>query len=476
MPMLLTTPAKESCCRRRIKDYLENEFGKSPGRALAWDYINLSDKEAVHWDQVMDETRKRYGHNTSRAGKPSRQYYHIIISPDPRDAVDLKTLRELTTLWAAEMFGGPTEDDYENIGALGDFQVAIAYHDDNTNHVPHAHLIVNASNLANGKKLWMSKEIGEHLMPERLQEIAAELGLSYFDDEGLNVVCTEKKLKNKNLTSAEIRLIKESKFSWKDELRSRIDIAKCISGTEDDFINALDEMGVGVRQSKERQDDWVYYDNRNPNYWECRGYKLGPEYKKTSIERYRNKLRGQRFVTDFDKAEMLRERRDVLEGFKSAVYVPDKPKETAGEIIDRVADQFADQITGRTLIKMREHVDVNDLAEALKTNREYDVQCFEDYELLLDGFARWARLEGASLDDPENSNAIAYRRLIQARDIASKGDLFAGVEIKPALPRPTTKRKYDPSHKEEERRRRSSGSSRGRARGTGQTKRTNRAR
>lgn len=476
MPMLLTTPAKESCCRRRIKNYLENEFGKSPGRALAWDYINLSDKEAVHWDQVMDETRKRYGHNTSRAGKPSRQYYHIIISPDPRDAVDLETLRELTTLWAAEMFGGPTEDDYENIGALGDFQVAIAYHDDNTNHVPHAHLIVNASNLANGKKLWMSKEIGEHLMPERLQEIAAELGLSYFDDEGLNVVRAEKKLKNKNLTSAEIRLIKESKFSWKDELRSRIDIAKCISGTEEDFINALDEMGVGVRQSKERQDDWVYYDNRNPNYWECRGYKLGPEYKKTSIERYRNKLRGQRFVTDFDKAEMLRERRDVLEGFKSAVYVPDKPKETAGEIIDRVADQFADQITGRTLIKMREHVDVNDLAEALKTNREYDVQCFEDYELLLDGFARWARLEGASLDDPENSNAIAYRRLIQARDIASKGDLFAGVEIKPALPRPTTKRKYDPSHKEEERRRRSSGSSRGRARGTGQTKRTNRAR
>lgn len=476
MPMLLTTPAKESCCRRRIKDYLENEFGKSPGRALAWDYINLSDKEAVHWDQVMDETRKRYGHNASRAGKPSRQYYHIIISPDPRDAVNLETLRELTTLWAAEMFGGPTEDDYENIGALGDFQVAIAYHDDNTNHVPHAHLIVNASNLANGKKLWMSKEIGERLMPERLQEIAAELGLSYFDDEGLNVVRTEKKLKNKNLTSAEIRLIKESKFSWKDELRSRIDIAKCISGTEEDFIKALDEMGVGVRQSKERQDDWVFYDNRNPNYWECRGYKLGPEYKKTSIERYRNKLRGQRFVTDFDKAEMLRERRDVLEGFKSAVYVPDKPKETAGEIIDRVADQFADQITGRTLIKMREHVDVNDLAEALKTNREYDVQCFEDYELLLDSFARWARLEGASLDDPENSNAIAYRRLIQARDIASKGDLFAGVEIKPALPRPTTKRKYDPSHKEEERRRRSSGSSRGRARGTGQTKRTNRAR
>lgn len=476
MPMLLSSAVKESCCRRRIKDYLDNEFGRSRGRALAWDYINLSEKEAAHWDQVMDSTRKDYGHDKDWHGKASRQYTHFIISPDPRDAVDLDTLRELTTRWAAEMFGGPTEDDFDNIGVLGDYQVAIAYHDDNTNHVPHAHLIVNATNLHTGKKMEIKNDINEHLMPERLQEIAAELGLSYFDDEGLNVIRTDKKLKNKNLTSAEIRLIKESKFSWKDELRSRIDIAKCISGTEEDFISALDEMGVGVRQSKERQDDWVFYDNRNPNYWECRGYKLGPEYKKTSIERYRRKLRGQRFVTDFDKAEMLRERRDVLEGFKSAVYVPDKSKETTGEIIDRVAEQFSDQITGRTFIKMREHVDVNDLAEALKTNREYDVQCFEDYEMLLDGFARWARLEGASLDDPVNSNAIAYRRLIQARDIASKGDLFAGVEIKPALPRPITKRKYDPTHKETERQRRSSGSSRGRARGAAQTKRSNRSR
>ena len=32
MPMLITTPTKEGCCRRRIKDYLDNEFGKSPGR------------------------------------------------------------------------------------------------------------------------------------------------------------------------------------------------------------------------------------------------------------------------------------------------------------------------------------------------------------------------------------------------------------------------------------------------------------
>lgn len=476
MPMLLSSAVKESCCRRRIKDYLDNEFGRSPGRAIAWDYVNLSERESKHWDEVMDATRKEYGHDKDWHGRASRQYTHFIISPDPRDAVDIDTLRELTTRWVAEFFGGPTDDDWNHVGILGDYQVAIAYHDDNTNHVPHAHVIVNATNLHTGKKMEIKNDINEHLMPERLQEIANELGLSYFDDEGLNVVRTEKKLKNKSLTSTELRLVQEAKFSWKDELRSRIDIAKCISGTEEDFINALDEMGVGVRQSKEREDDWVYYDNRNPRYWECRGFKLGAEYKKTSIERYRRKLRGQRFVTDTDKAQMFKERQNVLESFKESVQVPDRPMETAGEIIDRVAEQFADKIIGRTFIKMYEHVDVNDLAEALKTNRDYDVQCFEDYDMLMEGFARWARLEGASLEDPDNSNAIAYRRLWDAQQIAAKGDLFAGATPKPTLPRPITQPKKDPLRKKPSGYKGSSSSGRGRSRGNTQSKRQGKSR
>lgn len=471
MPMLLSSAVKESCSRRRIKDYLDNEFGKSPGRAIAWDYINLSEREQKHWDKVMDVTRKEYGHDKDWHGQASRQYTHFIVSPDPRDAVDIDTLRELTTRWASEFFGGPTDEDYDHIGVLGDYQVAIAYHDDNTNHVPHAHIIVNATNLENGKKMQIKNDVNEHLMPERLQEIAAELGLSYFDDEGLCVVRTDRKLRNKSLTSTELRLIKEAKFSWKDELRSRVDIAKCISGTEEDFIKALDRMGVGVRDSKERSDDWVYFDNRNPEYWECRGFKLGAEYKKTAIQRYRNKLRGQRFVTEASKAEMLQEYEKVLEAFESVVQIPDKPQETAGEIVDRVAEQFADKIIGRTVINMREHVDVNDLAEALKTNRDYDVQCFQDYQILIDGFERWARLEGASLDDPENANSIAYQRLIKAQEIASKGDLFAGVQPKPTLPRPVTKPKNDPFHRGGSYKGSSSGSGRKRTRGNTQTQR-----
>lgn len=473
MPMLITTPTKEGCCRRRIKDYLDNEFGKSPGRALAWDYINLTDREAAHWDRVMDETRKSYGHDASRGGRASRQYYHIIVSPDPRDAVDLETLRELTTRWAAEMFGGPTEDDYESVGVLGDFQVAIAYHDDNTNRVPHAHLIVNASNLANGKKLWMSKDVGEKVMPERLQEIAAELGLSYFDDQGLSVLRTDRKIKNKSLTSAEKRLIKESKFSWKDELRSRIDIAKCISGTERDFINALDEMGIGVRQKKAGTDEWVYFDKRNPRYWECGGPKLGPEYMRTAIERYRRKLRGKYFATEAGAARITSERKNVLGAFRAGTGAAEE--ETAEEIIDRVAEQFGDRIARRTVITMRERVDVDDLAAALKTNRDYDVQCYEDYQLLLDSFERWTRLEGASLEG-DSPNAIAYRRLIRARDIAEKGDLFAGVRPRPSLPRPVVQPKRDPLRSPSGGYKGSSGATRGRRRTGTQTRKRRNAR
>lgn len=123
MPMLLSSAVKESCCRRRIKDYLDNEFGRSPGRAIAWDYVNLSERESKHWDEVMDATRKEYGHDKDWHGRASRQYTHFIISPDPRDAVDIDTLRELTTRWVAEFFGGPTDDDWN----LSDFGIVTVY-------------------------------------------------------------------------------------------------------------------------------------------------------------------------------------------------------------------------------------------------------------------------------------------------------------------------------------------------------------
>ena len=117
--------------------YFERE-----GRALAHDYLGLDAPvigEDGHglpvygdyaWNEAMDARRAAEGNDAPWRGRRTRTYKHYVVSPDPRDGISLDGLRRLATRWARESFS--------------DFQVAIAYHDDNEGHVPHAHEIGRA--------------------------------------------------------------------------------------------------------------------------------------------------------------------------------------------------------------------------------------------------------------------------------------------------------------------------------------------
>lgn len=61
------------------------------------------------------------------------------MSPDPADKIGLERLRELSIAWAQKHFG--------------EYQVAIVYHDDNEHRIPHAHIVVNNTNVETGKRL-----------------------------------------------------------------------------------------------------------------------------------------------------------------------------------------------------------------------------------------------------------------------------------------------------------------------------------
>ena len=137
MPIVKPISGHTSC--KGIYRYLTKR-----NRALASDYLNLDVPERdgddpFDWAEVMDDTRRRNGNDRAWGGHRARTYKHYVLSPDPEDGIGLDALRELATAWAEKNFT--------------DYEVAIVYHDDNERGIPHAHVVVNNTNLATGKRL-----------------------------------------------------------------------------------------------------------------------------------------------------------------------------------------------------------------------------------------------------------------------------------------------------------------------------------
>lgn len=175
----------------KCKDYLEigndhthqtyerngyaEEYLQHDGRAIAKDFLGIPSKRLCEdWAATMDRTRAINGNDKSYGGKPAVTYQHFVISPDPKDGIDLPTLRELVTGWCEREFG--------EIGRIGTFQVAAIYHDDNEHRIPHAHVIVNNTDLNTGRRLQISNANNKKLAVD-LQVIGKSLGLTTFPIE-----------------------------------------------------------------------------------------------------------------------------------------------------------------------------------------------------------------------------------------------------------------------------------------------------
>ncbi len=136
-------------------------------RALASDYINIDATDPAHpemsfdWTRVMDTTRRAFGNDLPWRGKRVRTYKHYVVSPDLRGGIGLEALRELATAWAAEHFS--------------EYEVAIVYHDDNDRGIPHAHVVVNNTNIETGRRL---QDPDPKALASSLQNIAERQGLS----------------------------------------------------------------------------------------------------------------------------------------------------------------------------------------------------------------------------------------------------------------------------------------------------------
>ena len=244
--------------------YLERD-----GRAIGHDFINLAciereDGSVIGWAAEMDEFRSLYGNDEPYRGKPAITYRHYIVSPDPADKIDLERLRELSTAWAQKHFG--------------EYQVAVVYHDDNEHAIPHAHIVVNNTNVETGKRLHVPqpKELNRDL-----QQMARERELGYFTDrpsvfnrraKGGEARTSQREYKGK----AERRIEREGGYSWAADIRERARTARALSNDEASYRELLGVLGIelSLNSPNARQRDYLYAFSDHPSR-KVGGEKLG---------------------------------------------------------------------------------------------------------------------------------------------------------------------------------------------------------
>ena len=250
-------------------------------RALASDYINIEAPEGVRgfdWAEAMDATRRAFGNDLPWRGKRVRTYKHYVVSPDPRDSIGLEALRELATTWAAEHFS--------------EYEVAIVYHDDNEHGIPHAHVVVNNTNIETGRRL---QDPDPKALAASLQDIAERQGLSALRPPKHTGVAARAQRRNPKrhpetyrseyVRRAERELAERGEYSWTADIRARVRIARTVARSEEEFRSILGTIGVTVSDNspKAQRRDWIYALAEHPAR-RISGERMGLAYGRERLE------------------------------------------------------------------------------------------------------------------------------------------------------------------------------------------------
>ena len=366
----------------RIKDYLEKG-----GRALLRDFFNLSWdevedkgldaalKDEVNWALEMDALRRDYGNDTPWKGQRAITFRHYVISPDPSDSIGLDGLRELTHTWVRKHFS--------------DYQVAVIYHDDNRQRIPHAHIVVNNTNLETGRRLHIPNALD---MNRSLQEVARARGLTAFDNEmpkgrvGQSDPRTPPRPRTRWATyvnKAERGILDAGAYSWVSDIRNRVSVAKVLSRNEGEFMRILELMEIEVAENSLHapREDWIFSLADQPS----------------------RKVSGERLGMTFGKIALT-------------------------ERFERIGSYHPDAASSRAILSMAaDAVEVNDVAElgslakAVETNARYSIGSSADYGRRIETLQR--RMEKETGSKAAAKCAERIQELAEAREYASRHSL-----------------------------------------------------
>ena len=199
-------------------------------------------------------TKKSYGKTDGM------NFYQYVQSFSPEENITPHQAHEIAIEFAEKAWTG--------------YEVLVATHCD-VQHI-HSHFVINSVSFENGKKLRQNPNTLKSLRALS-DEICRHHNLSTlepYSKDGMKISTREYRTAVKGQ-------------SWKFKLMNDIDKAMNISGSKEDFINAMSIMGYSVTWT----DDRKYITYQCPNKMKCRDIKLHNEkYLKGSMEnefRYR---------------------------------------------------------------------------------------------------------------------------------------------------------------------------------------------
>lgn len=230
----------------------------TPQKAI--NYITNEKKAEYVSSQNLDDSRdyaEQFEETAERFGKgkkfDERKYYSFKLSCDRADNVSSKAHHEYAEAMAKRLFPS--------------YECVIATHTDTE--TVHSHIIVNAVNFDNGKKLDIRNNEYGHM-----KDLANEMGV----ERGFSPLDFRHSAKDR-IPSRERWVTLHGGTSWKEELREVITEAKTQTTNMADFEKHLNNYGVTLTRNTDKT---IAY--KHPNKERAiRGEKLGQDYTKGAI-------------------------------------------------------------------------------------------------------------------------------------------------------------------------------------------------
>lgn len=223
---------------------------KSASRAINYAEKRAEEKSGLNCD--IDYAKSSFKQTRALYGKENGIQAHTIIQSFKPGEVTAEQCNQLGLELAEKV--------------APNHQVAVYTHTDKE-HV-HNHIVINSIDLETGRKYQSNKQQRD-LVKQANDDICREHGLSVPERDTAKL----------RYTQAEKSLIEKDKFSWKDDLREKIEHAKEHTSDFKSFSEQLEKSGIEFKVRGKN----VSYKPENVNKW-VRGKTLGQDYDKGALE------------------------------------------------------------------------------------------------------------------------------------------------------------------------------------------------